>query len=74
MIQDLAGMHNEEMLRTFNMGIGMVLVVDADNKSAVAEDLKGEKAYGIGTVVPKEGWNMHQIEVFSKDRPRATGR
>ena len=55
MIQDLAGMHNEEMLRTFNMGIGMVLVVDADNKSAVAEDLKGEKAYEIGTVVPKEG-------------------
>jgi phosphoribosylformylglycinamidine cyclo-ligase len=46
-----------EMLRTFNCGIGMIVVVTADQASAVSEALKsaGEHAYRIGEIVPGEG-------------------
>ena len=55
LIQNLGGIHNEEMFRTFNMGIGMVLVVDREKKGEVMKNLKGEKAYEIGNVTGKEG-------------------
>ncbi|MDR3566112.1 MAG: phosphoribosylformylglycinamidine cyclo-ligase [Negativicutes bacterium] len=43
-----------EMFRTFNMGIGMVLVVPAKQADAVQLDLagRGELSYVIGKVVP----------------------
>jgi phosphoribosylformylglycinamidine cyclo-ligase len=43
-----------EMFRTFNMGIGMALIVPDGETGAVIEDLaaRGEQAYRIGTVVP----------------------
>lgn len=46
-----------EMYRTFNMGIGMVLVVDANDVAAVKENLtsRGEAVYEIGRVVEGEG-------------------
>lgn len=46
-----------EMYRTFNMGIGMVLIVDAENKEELENYLisKKEEFYEIGQVVAGEG-------------------
>ncbi len=45
-----------EMYRTFNMGIGMILVVPAGEAEAVRNDLagRGERSYVIGTVTSGE--------------------
>jgi len=42
-----------EMFRTFNMGIGMVLIVSKDEAGAVIDDLakRGERAFRIGELV-----------------------
>ena len=56
-LQEIAGISDEKMYNTFNMGIGMVLAVDpsiAESVRAEAERL-GEKAYIIGEVVEGEG-------------------
>ena len=52
-MQHLGNVPQDEMLRTFNMGIGMVLVVPAKNSSARRSMLEqmGEKAYLIGRIV-----------------------
>ncbi len=52
LIQKTGGVAPEEMNRTFNMGIGMVLVAPAAQADAVVADLAaaGEKAYLIGQV------------------------
>lgn len=52
-----AGLNETEALKTFNMGIGMVLIVRA-NKIAEVEAVltaAGEKTYRIGSVVTGEG-------------------
>lgn len=43
-----------EMFRTFNMGVGMVVVVPADEADSIFAHLAlvGEKAYKIGKIVP----------------------
>ncbi len=53
MMQKLGNIDDEEMYRTFNMGIGMMMVVNAvDAEKAVAKlNSIGEKAYIIGKVV-----------------------
>lgn len=53
MMQKLGNIEDEEMYRTFNMGIGMMMVVNAaDAEKAVAKlNSLGEKAYIIGKVV-----------------------
>jgi phosphoribosylformylglycinamidine cyclo-ligase len=45
---------DEEMLRTFNMGIGMVLVVPAHREAEVIThlDQRREKHWRIGEIVP----------------------
>ncbi len=50
-------MPEEDMYRTFNMGIGMIAVVEADRGEAVAEALRkeGEEVYEIGKIVPGSG-------------------
>lgn len=53
LIQKLGKVEEKEMLRAFNMGIGMVLVVDKEKKDEVMGMLKG--AYEIGEVIAKEG-------------------
>jgi len=51
-LKDAGGISEEEMLRTFNCGIGMALVVDAFDAGGVVRFLHdaGEEAFCIGTV------------------------
>ena len=51
-LQQTAGIDDQEMNRTFNNGIGMVVVVDVAAASAVAATLRagGETVYQIGTI------------------------
>ena len=54
-LQQVAGIDHIEMNRTFNNGIGMVLVVPAQQAQAVTQTLQGlgEQVHAIGTVVPR---------------------
>jgi phosphoribosylformylglycinamidine cyclo-ligase len=51
-LQKTAGIDDIEMNRTFNNGIGMVVVVDAANAAATAKTLRdsGETVYEIGVI------------------------
>ncbi|MEH7481014.1 phosphoribosylformylglycinamidine cyclo-ligase [Neobacillus drentensis] len=51
-IQKSGEISDYDMFRTFNMGIGMILVVDSADTTAIIEHLQtlGEDAYVIGTV------------------------
>jgi phosphoribosylformylglycinamidine cyclo-ligase len=51
-LQKTAGIDDIEMNRTFNNGIGMVVVIDAASASACADTLRaaGETVYAIGTI------------------------
>ena len=51
-LQKTAGIDDIEMNRTFNNGIGMVVVVDATHAEATAATLRaaGETVYAIGTI------------------------
>jgi phosphoribosylformylglycinamidine cyclo-ligase len=53
-LQDAGGVEAEEMHRTFNMGIGMVLAVSPSDSDSVIADLQaaGEAARVIGALVP----------------------
>ncbi|MGQ9724042.1 MAG: phosphoribosylformylglycinamidine cyclo-ligase [Tepidimonas sp.] len=54
-LQRTAGIDDHEMNRTFNNGIGMVVVVAAEHAEAVAATLRahGETVYRIGTIVSR---------------------
>ncbi|ONI35300.1 hypothetical protein PRUPE_1G528600 [Prunus persica] len=55
-IQEVGRIEEAEMMRTFNMGIGMVLVVSKEASHRILEDGNGAyKAYRIGEVVRGEG-------------------
>lgn len=55
-IQEAGNVEDAEMRRTFNMGIGMVLVVSAEASDKILKDANGAyKAYRIGEVVSSEG-------------------
>lgn len=53
-IKDTGRVDSAEMFRTFNMGVGMVLIVAAQEAGEIMENLasRGEKSYLIGEVVP----------------------
>jgi len=55
-LQQLGNVTQEEMLRTFNMGMGMLLVVPAAKfkKAQSVMERLGEKAYTIGRIVKGE--------------------
>jgi phosphoribosylformylglycinamidine cyclo-ligase len=55
-LQAKGGISEEEMLRTFNNGVGMVLAVSARESEDIMLRLKGlkEKAYVIGEVIEDE--------------------
>lgn len=50
-----AGVAEREMLRTFNMGIGMVIAVSEHDANAAFDALRraGETVYAIGEVIPR---------------------
>ena len=54
--------NSEEMLRTFNCGIGFILIVNPKDSSGILESLKqsGENAWKIGNV---ENCNEHENQV-----------
>ena len=54
-LQQTAGIDDVEMNRTFNNGIGMVVVIDAAHASACAATLRsaGEQVFEIGQIVPR---------------------
>lgn len=56
-IQTMGNIDLEEMFSTYNMGIGMMMVVDADKKDVVLSALEkaGEKASIIGEIVKGQG-------------------
>jgi len=56
-LQREGGVEQGEMFRAFNMGVGMVAVVRAEDADAVARDLlaSGEQAWIAGEIVPGEG-------------------
>lgn len=56
-LAETAGMAEPELLKTFNCGIGMMLVVAPDRAEALAADLRaaGETVVRMGEVVPGTG-------------------
>jgi phosphoribosylformylglycinamidine cyclo-ligase len=56
-LQREGGVQRDEMFRAFNMGVGMVAAVAADDADAVVRDLSaaGERAWIAGEVVPGDG-------------------
>ena len=56
-LQAAGNIEASEMYRTFNCGLGMVLVVDADDADKALEILQteGETAMRIGEIVPAPG-------------------
>ncbi len=57
LIARLGGVSDEEMLRVFNMGVGMVLVADRERAQRMAEILRarGEKVLWLGEIAEGEG-------------------
>jgi len=57
LLASAAGLDDDEMYRTFNMGIGFAVVVDPVSAPAIAANLRagGEKVFEIGEIVPGSG-------------------
>ena len=57
LVAEVGGTSREEMLRTFNMGLGLVLAVESNQTSAVIAALEnaGESAWEIGRVIDAPG-------------------
>jgi len=56
-IQKMGNIEEKEMFSTYNMGVGMMMVVDEDQKDAVLSALEkaGEKASVIGEIIAGQG-------------------
>lgn len=65
---ETGGMSAEEMARTFNCGIGMVVIVAADDEQAALDILaeNGESARRLGTLVPRNEGAPVRIEGLSE--------
>jgi phosphoribosylformylglycinamidine cyclo-ligase len=52
LIQKLGGIHRDEMDRTFNNGLGLILVIDRKDAAGAQQELKdmGEKSFLIGDI------------------------
>jgi phosphoribosylformylglycinamidine cyclo-ligase len=62
-LQKFGRISREEMFKTFNMGVGMIVVVDKRDEKRTFKILKacGEKAFVIGEVVDRRGKKGVQI-------------
>ncbi len=56
LIRRVGGVAEEEMLRVFNMGIGMIIIVAETDHAEILERLEklGEKAYALGVIEKRE--------------------
>ena len=56
-LQDLGGVPGDEMWKTFNMGVGMVVAVPQENAAALLQEIEaaGEVVYAIGAVAEGSG-------------------
>jgi phosphoribosylformylglycinamidine cyclo-ligase len=56
LIRRVGGVDEEEMLRVFNMGIGMIIIVAEMDHAEILERLEnlGEKAYALGVIEKRE--------------------
>ena len=55
-MQSIGNVDEDEMARAFNMGIGMVFVVDSNDVKSIKDVLKDlTETYEIGEVVSGEG-------------------
>ena len=63
MLEKWGGVPHREMFNIFNMGIGMVVVLDGSEADKAIEILRshGETATVIGKVTDKEGVNIHLL-------------
>ncbi|CQR71896.1 Phosphoribosylformylglycinamidine cyclo-ligase [Sporomusa ovata DSM 2662] len=61
LLQEWGGVADAEMYRTFNMGIGMILLVAAEDAATIQADIasRGEKSYIIGNVTAQK----HLVEL-----------
>ena len=57
-----AGIADEEMRRTFNMGIGMIIVVPADAAQKTVSLLAKDKARVVGRLVPRAGGEPSRLK------------
>ncbi|MCB5364520.1 phosphoribosylformylglycinamidine cyclo-ligase [Pusillimonas sp. CC-YST705] len=64
-LQQSGGVADAEMHRVFNCGIGMVVVVAADQADAIAQTLKaqGETVYQLGEIVERPDEQAAQVDV-----------
>ena len=64
-MQSIANLPQDELLRTFNCGIGMVLVVDHKAVPAIMQDLynKEEGPIVLGNIGPRNNINDPQVVV-----------
>lgn len=67
-LQEWGNVPWKEMYRTFNMGVGMVLVVSSEEADAVREHLRaaGEVYYELGSVVPGSRQTVMKGGVFGE--------
>lgn len=64
LIQKLGEIEEQEMYRTFNMGIGMTLIIKQEDQAQILNELErmGEEAYLIGEIKEAEGENSLEIK------------
>jgi phosphoribosylformylglycinamidine cyclo-ligase len=56
-----AGIADDEMRRTFNMGLGMIIVVPADAAAKTVELLAGSQARVVGKLAPRAGGEASRL-------------
>ncbi|NVB80043.1 MAG: phosphoribosylformylglycinamidine cyclo-ligase [Kofleriaceae bacterium] len=56
-----AGIAEDEMRRTFNMGLGMIIVVPADQAQTAVAALAGSHARVVGKLVPRAGGEASRL-------------
>jgi phosphoribosylformylglycinamidine cyclo-ligase len=57
-----AGVAEDEMRRTFNMGLGMMIVVPADAAVRAVSLLQGQRARIVGALVPRAGGEPSRLK------------
>jgi len=56
-----------EMARTFNNGLGMILIVDPEKVDEVTQVIRasGEEVYKVGQVVAGEGVEIRNLDAWT---------